>query len=69
MTSVPTTPRYWLLQAADTKALSDTMTDAGSKRTMLLISTRGYEKKLAEHAARVERLSEQVGQGSGLSSD
>jgi len=51
---LPATPGYWLVQAADAKAFAEEMTDARSKRTMMLIA-KGYER-LAEHAANVHRL-------------
>ena len=54
MALLPMTPGYWLVQAADAKALADEMHDSKAKQTMMLIA-RGYEK-LAEHAARIARL-------------
>ena len=68
MPGLPATPGHWLVLAADARALAEQMTDARSKRQMLLIA-RGYEK-LAEHAARFERMLLPVDQaGSGPATD
>jgi len=68
MPGLPATPGHWLVLAADARALAEQMTDARSKRQMLLIA-RGYEK-LAEHAARFERMHLPVDQaGSGPATD
>jgi hypothetical protein len=50
----PATPGHWLILAADARALAEQMAHSRARRQMLLIA-RGYEK-LAEHAARVERM-------------
>jgi len=42
------TPEHWLLLAADAKRIAEDMTDASSKRAMLLIAA-GYEI-MAKHA-------------------
>ena len=48
------TPEHWLLLAADAKRIAEDMTDASSKRAMLLIAA-GYEI-MAKHAAWRARL-------------
>ena len=54
MALLPMMPGYWLVQAADAKALAEELHDPKAKQTMMLIA-RGYEK-LADYAARLARL-------------
>jgi hypothetical protein len=52
--ALPWTPGYWLVQAADAKALAEELNDPRAKQTMLMIAV-GYEK-LAAHATAVAKL-------------
>jgi hypothetical protein len=55
------TPSEWLIRAADARQLADTMTDEGSRQTLLIIAV-GYEK-MAKHAALLRELNLPTDQG------
>jgi hypothetical protein len=54
MPPLPATRSYWLLQALEARMAAEEATDLRAKHAMLLVA-RGHEK-MAEHAARLERL-------------
>ena len=57
------TPADWLIRAADARQLADTMTDQGSRQTLLMIAL-GYEK-MARHAALLRDLKLPIDEGDG----